>query len=675
MTAVAKEPSTEEMVRSARRPSLLWAAFRAILVSALLLMSAGAAFAQAVIIIGPPTLPDGYVGVPYFAALTEDYQGATIFSSVGTLPPGVTMDSLGVISGTPTTAGVFSFTAEVTAAEGDGSRAYTITIHGPPQVEDYALAIPFNSAGVSTDLAAHVTGLVDTITFDGAAFDGTVTRAGDTLTFVPTTGSSGSYAVTYTATNPAGSSTGTITVTVAAPPAQPPVAADLSRDIAFNSPGTTIDLDPSITGTATLVTIGTGPAHGTVSVSGLVATYTPTTGYSGPDSFTYTATGPGGTSNVATVTLDIAGTTPPPHPEPDPELEDFLNAQIAAEERLVKLQMFNIGNHLDQLNSGGPLGNTQGIVVADTSGNAISYAPQAKASEPGDAVAAALGVVAADLPPADWGIWSAGRIVVGGNPSQTPILDFVTGGATVGIDRRLTDMLTLGAAIGAGRDVATLGTNGTTIDLSGFYAAVYGSLRPADNAFIDFAAGGSALDVRTHRFVTATGLFAEGERGGSQFFATLGAGVDFEHDAWTISPYGRIETALTHFDAFTETGGGVNGAMAFAAQDAWFVDAIAGLKLDYEYVLEWGTFTPGVKLELRQGLSGATAGSAAFAALPAGPFFDFVPFAGNTTRALLGVDGEIALNGGTTIGLGYDLTLGTDGLYAHALSAVIGARF
>src|SRR3546814_2457610 len=53
------------------------------------------------------------------------------------------------------------------------------------------------------------------------------------------------------------------------------------------------------------------PSHGTSSVGGDVVTYTPAAGYYGADSFTYMATGPGGTSAPATVSLTV-GTPPAP---------------------------------------------------------------------------------------------------------------------------------------------------------------------------------------------------------------------------------------------------------------------------------------------------------------------------------------------------------------------------
>lgn len=55
------------------------------------------------------------------------------------------------------------------------------------------------------------------------------------------------------------------------------------------------------------VTITSGVSNGTVVASTIdnTVTYTPTPGYYGTDSFNYTITGPGGTSNVGSVTLVV----------------------------------------------------------------------------------------------------------------------------------------------------------------------------------------------------------------------------------------------------------------------------------------------------------------------------------------------------------------------------------
>ncbi|RKQ41422.1 Ig-like domain-containing protein [Enterobacter sp. R1(2018)] len=59
-------------------------------------------------------------------------------------------------------------------------------------------------------------------------------------------------------------------------------------------------------GPATAVNIASPPSHGSAIANGTVITYTPAPGYSGADSFTYTASNSGGTSAPATVTLTVS---------------------------------------------------------------------------------------------------------------------------------------------------------------------------------------------------------------------------------------------------------------------------------------------------------------------------------------------------------------------------------
>jgi hypothetical protein len=89
-------------------------------------------------------------------------------------------------------------------------------------------------------------------------------------------------------------------------PAIAPTVADTTATVAANSSANPVTLP--ITGTATAVAVVSDPSHGTTSVSGTSITYTPTTGYAGADSFTYTASNSGSISTSATV--DITVTTP-----------------------------------------------------------------------------------------------------------------------------------------------------------------------------------------------------------------------------------------------------------------------------------------------------------------------------------------------------------------------------
>ena len=102
----------------------------------------------------------------------------------------------------------------------------------------------------------------------------------------------------------------TLAVTISNPP--PPTISDASASTNYNT-ATTINLSSKIVGIdVTSVAIAKAPQHGTATVSGESVTYTPSsTFYGGADSFTYTATNPGGTSSPATVTVTVVPSAVP----------------------------------------------------------------------------------------------------------------------------------------------------------------------------------------------------------------------------------------------------------------------------------------------------------------------------------------------------------------------------
>lgn len=80
-----------------------------------------------------PGLTGGVTGVAYSATITaQGGAGSYTFSSPGPLPTGLSMNSSGVISGTPSTVGTFPFMVNVTDANGFvGSQSFTIVIAAP----------------------------------------------------------------------------------------------------------------------------------------------------------------------------------------------------------------------------------------------------------------------------------------------------------------------------------------------------------------------------------------------------------------------------------------------------------------------------------------------------------------------------------------------------------------
>ena len=262
------------------------------------------------------------VAVPYASTgtaidLSASITGVHSSIAIGTAPAHGTVTVAGdVVTYTPaaTYYGADSFTYTATGPGGTSAAAtVSITVGLPPApvaADKSGVAVPYASSGTAIDLSGSVTGVHSSIAIGTAPAHGTVTVAGDVVTYTPVATYYGADSFTYTATGPGGTSAAaTVTLSVAIPPA-PSAANKTGVTVGYNSSGTAIDLAPSITGVHSTLTVSTAPAHGTTTVNGDVVTYTPTAGYFGADSFAYTVTGPGGTSAAATVSLTVA--TPPP---------------------------------------------------------------------------------------------------------------------------------------------------------------------------------------------------------------------------------------------------------------------------------------------------------------------------------------------------------------------------
>lgn len=274
--------------------------------------------AAPVVTLAPTTLVDGRMGTAYDADLTASGGTAPYIYSVtaGALPAGVTLSTAGELTGTPTVHGTYNFTVQARdsstgAGPYTGSRAYSlvIAVPNPPVAGAVNATVGYNAS--ATSIAAALSGgTADSVAIGTGPSHGAVSVSGLGFVYTPDTGYFGADSFTYTATNDGGTSApATVSVTVSTPPA--PVVSDRSGvAVGYNSSGTAIDLTASVSGVSSSLAVASAPAHGTTSVSGTVVTYTPTAGYFGPDSFTFTATGPGGTSAPATVSLTVA--TPPP---------------------------------------------------------------------------------------------------------------------------------------------------------------------------------------------------------------------------------------------------------------------------------------------------------------------------------------------------------------------------
>ena len=90
--------------------------------------------------INPAKLPNVTAGVAYNQQLTANVAG-TYSLQLGSLPPGISLTSAGLLNGMTTQTGTYSITVKLTAGSCTGTRAYTLTVNSGAALRTTALAM------------------------------------------------------------------------------------------------------------------------------------------------------------------------------------------------------------------------------------------------------------------------------------------------------------------------------------------------------------------------------------------------------------------------------------------------------------------------------------------------------------------------------------------------------
>ena len=178
------------------------------------------------ITVNPSTLPNGNVGVAYSQTLTASGGSSpyTFAKISGNLPTGLTLSSGGVLSGTPTAAGSFTFTIDAKDSHGcDGTRQYTVTIAGCPTITVSPSTVPNGTVGAPYSQTFTASGGSSPYTFrtvTGNLPTGLTLSVGGVLSGTPTTAGSFTFTIGGKDSNGCeGTRQYTVTIT---PPACPP---------------------------------------------------------------------------------------------------------------------------------------------------------------------------------------------------------------------------------------------------------------------------------------------------------------------------------------------------------------------------------------------------------------------------------------------------------------------
>lgn len=589
----------------------------------------------------PATLADGTAGTPYSQVLTIS-GGIAPYTVVqtGALPAGLTFDATTrTFSGTPTQSGTFAIT--VTATDSTAGTAatvsgnYTLTIVAPALTLSPA-SLPAASAGIGYEQTFVASGGIApyAYTVSGGALPAGMTLDASTgaLAGTPTVAGTFNFSVTATdsTTGTAGTVTNAYTITVSAPtitvnpPVLPAGIAGVPYTHVLNAVGGTAPH-------AFAVTAGALPAGLTLASDGRI------TGEPGVGTFefTVTATDALGFTGARTYSVQVVQR---PDPSRDPEVRGLLEAQSDSARRFASAQMGNFQQRLENLHDnreGAQLSNRLSFAVSQS---CVDYMGRKPGEPCGNAVASSGAVASASAAGAadgdgDEGATQAsanspfsawiGGIIRSGNQDGRgggAGADFETDGVSIGADYRINRAFVLGAGLGYGRDESDVGDNGSRVEGDAYAMVLYASYHPGDRYFLDALAGYQRLSYDLRRYVTASDGLVEGSRDGRQWFGSVSAGAQFQHDTWQLTPYARIDVSRASLDAYVEQGDPIY-SLAYGEQDVDATTGNIGLRFESRHATTWGAFAPQVRLEYQHDFNGDSSATMQYADLLTGPVY------------------------------------------------------
>lgn len=483
-----------------------------------------------------------------------------------------------------------------------------------------------------------------------------------------------------------------------------PTASNASLSVAANTP-TTLDLAEYVGGNNLQgVRVTTPPAHGTVVLDGLVATYTPRDGYLGADAFSYQAYNAIGSSTPAEVRVDVL-------PRPSPAANRDVRAVLASQARTVHqfgaTQMRSVQSRLDSLRrvvvpdprlaprvgagmTAGPLGPSDSgpalqaaemvIAAAALSGDGREpLLARAGWSEPAGAPTLggnlSLSAGTAGGGGSGPGLWASTAVGYGrtGDTETRAASRFEQVQLSAGYDFRMSQDRVVGFSAGFARGGSQIGEIGEVPSRVAFDAAslsLYGSMRPHPDWVVDAQLGHARFDFDASRHAEATAMvpeaMARSQRDGRLWFGALAASYQMREGEFNFAPYGRLEFLAGQLAAARESGAGLN-SLSYFEQSLRGARLAAGLRAEMVRELDHGVLIPGLRFELSRDLSRDGDARLAYADMESGPHYRIAPAGYGRSSTLLGLGAEYLGDRGLRFGADYQALRGSGNLGEQSL--------
>ncbi|MES2048323.1 MAG: autotransporter domain-containing protein [Pseudomonadota bacterium] len=453
---------------------------------------------------------------------------------------------------------------------GTDSLSYTAT--GPGGTSSAAtasitvIAIPPTTANLTFQANSGanpiptISSTASSFALNAAPNHGVITINGLALTYTPNLNYVGNDTFSYDALGPNGvfaSSIVNIVITAAAP------TINISSLSLVSGQTSNIDLAASISGpifTGLTIAIATAPSHGTATISGTILTYIPARNFVGIDTLSITATGVGGTSSPATITVTVLGR---PDPSQDTGVVAMQAAAAATVRHFERTQLDNFNGRLTELASKAP--------------------SKASANKQCGEVA----------------MWAAGLNGLGSYKGPNGF-DYNNSGTSIGGDRCFGSGSTVaGFGIGYGREHSKLNADGSVMRATAATGAAYGSLQLIPSIHFSWVAGLNQIDSNFDRYIAINKSFGHGKWSGKQYLSSGSISHDFKFDQFYFVPFFKLDLSRLRLDPYAETGGGAFG-LRYQAQTMSSQRTTVGFNGEYTMDTSFGELTPRIRVEYQR---------------------------------------------------------------------------